>query len=93
MNLSKTSEYLLRALHFMAKDNNILFRANNFHNGLQIPFRYQKKLLTSLSKSHLIICVQGKNDGYRIGEKMSDISLLDIAKATGENPKENICFF
>ena len=93
MNLSKTSKYSLRVLHFMAKDNNRLFRASDFHEGLQIPSRYLKKLLTSLSKSDIIISVQGKNGGYRIDKKLSDISLLDIVKATGENTKENRCFF
>jgi len=93
MNLSKTSEYSLRVLDLMASDNNKLFRANDIYDRLQIPFRYLKKLLTSLSKSDLIISVQGKNGGYRIDKKLSDISLLDIVKATGEGTVENRCFF
>ena len=93
MNFSKTTEYALRIMSFMAMDEKKLYSANDIYDNLQIPFRYLRKLLTSLSKSELINSVQGKNGGYRISKSLSEISLFDIIKATGDDLINNECFF
>ena len=93
MNFSKTTEYALRIMSLMAKDESKLYRANDIYENLQIPFRYLRKLLTILSKSGLLISVQGKNGGYRISKNLNEISLLDILNTMGENPIQNECFF
>ena len=93
MNFSKTTEYALRIMSFMAMDEKKLYSANYIYDNLQIPFRYLRKLLTSLSKSELINSVQGKNGGYRISKSLREISLFDIIKATGDDLINNECFF
>lgn len=93
MNLSKTSEYALRIMSFMAGDEEKLYTTNELFKNLKIPFRYLRKLMISLSKSDLLISLQGKNGGYKIAKRPEDISLLDIIMTTGENPIGKTCFF
>lgn len=93
MNFSKTTEYAFRILSYMAMDERKLYISRDIHNDLQIPFRYLRKQLTSLSKSELIHSVQGKNGGYMISKPLEDISLIDIMDAVGDNNLESSCFF
>ncbi len=74
-------------------DEKKLYSANDIYDKLQIPFRYLRKLLTILSKSGLIKSVQGKNGGYKISKGLSEISLFDIIRATGDDLINNECFF
>ena len=93
MNFSKTTEYALRIMSYMAMDETRLYSSKEIFQSLNIPFRYLRKLLIVLSKSDLISSVQGKNGGYKISKNLSEISLLDIVSATGHNPIGNQCFF
>ena len=93
MNFSKTTEYALRIMSFMAMDEQKLYTTNELFENLNIPFRYLRKLMINLSKSDILNSTQGKNGGYRIAKKPIDISLLDIIHANGEDPVGNICFF
>jgi len=74
-------------------DEKKLYSAKDIYENLKIPFRYLRKLMTTLSKSGLLISVQGKSGGYRISKNLSKISLFDIVNATGDNPIHNECFF
>lgn len=93
MNFSKTTEYALRILSLMAKDESKLYRANDIYENLQIPFRYLRKLLTTLSNNGFLSSIQGKNGGYKISKNLNEISLLDVLNTLGENPIRNECFF
>ena len=93
MEFTKTTEYALRILSFMAMDETKLYSAKDLYENLQIPFRYLRKMLTTLSKSGLMTSVQGKSGGYRIAKKLSDIYLLDIIRAVGDDHINNTCFF
>jgi len=93
MNFSKTTEYALRIMSFMALDEKRLYSSNEIFHSLNIPLRYLRKQLNILSKSGLISSVQGKNGGYRISRKLSEISLLDIVSVTGYKTVGYECFF
>jgi Rrf2 family protein len=93
MNFSKTTEYALRILAFMAKEESTLYSANDIYENLNIPFRYLRKLLTLLSKSGLLISIQGKHGGYKISKNPNEISLLTIINISGDSPVSNECFF
>ncbi len=93
MNFNKTTEYTLRILSYMASDEEKLYSANEIFETLNIPFRYLRKQLTILSKSGLMISVQGIRGGYKLAKPIQEISLLDITAACGEDFAGNICFF
>ncbi len=93
MNFNKTTEYALRIFGYIAADESKLYTSDEIYKNLHIPFRYLRKLLTSLSKSGLIITIKGKNGGFRLARKSNELSLLDIVKATKEPQLDNKCFF
>lgn len=93
MNFSTTTEYALRIMSYMAQDVGKLYKAGDITKDLQIPERYLRKLLTRLTKSGIIISIQGKYGGYKIGKNSKDISLMDIVIAAGEKIKKKECFF
>jgi Rrf2 family transcriptional regulator, iron-sulfur cluster assembly transcription factor len=78
---------------FMALDETRLYRTNEIYDELKIPYRYLRRLMTRLTKSNVIISVQGKNGGYKISTPISKISLMDIVVAVGDNPLSEDCFF
>ena len=93
MNFSKTTEYALKILSYMAVDETRLYSADEIFNELNIPYRYLRKQLTLLSKSKLITSIQGKYGGYKISRNLTDISLLDIIVASGDKQLSDNCFF
>jgi Rrf2 family transcriptional regulator, nitric oxide-sensitive transcriptional repressor len=93
MNFNKTTEYALRILSYMATDEAKLYSADEIFQNLKIPYRYLRKQLTILSKSGLMISVQGIRGGYRLAKPNKDISLLDIVTACGEDFISDMCFF
>ena len=93
MNFSKTTEYALQIMSFIAAEENKFYSANEIYEALQIPFRYLRKQMTILSKTGLIESKQGKYGGYRLSKKTNEISLLDIVNVTEVTSLYNICFF
>ncbi len=93
MNFSKTTEYILRILKFMAEKPDKLFSVNEIYDALQIPLRYLKRQMTILTKSGIVISIQGRTGGYKFAKKTEDIYLYDIVSITGDNILKNVCFF
>jgi len=93
MKFSKTTEYALRIMSFMAADEKKLYRADDIYDHLKIPYRYLRKLMTTLSGTGLIQSVQGKNGGYSITRSLDEIFLIDILRAIGEDQLTETCFF
>ncbi|NPA44522.1 MAG: Rrf2 family transcriptional regulator [Chlorobi bacterium] len=81
MRLSKTSEYAIRILSFMAKNENELFTAKYLIEKLKISDKYLRRLMTNLSKAGLIKSVQGKNGGYTFARKADEIFISNIIDA------------
>jgi Rrf2 family nitric oxide-sensitive transcriptional repressor len=93
MNFNKTTEYAFRILSYMALDESRLYSVDEIFEKLQIPYRYLRKLMTNLSKSKFIDSIQGKNGGYKISGKLSDIKLLDLIEVIDPEYLSGKCFF
>lgn len=91
MNFSKTTEYSLRILSFMAIDETKLYNAEMLCSCLEIPYRYLRKLLTKLTKSGLLISHQGKHGGYKMSRSSEEMSLWDIVEATEGDQSQQQC--
>ncbi len=81
MKLSKTSEYAIRILSYMAKENNELFSAKQLIEKLGVSDKYLRKLMTLLSKVQLINSKQGRYGGYCFSKNTKDIYISDIINA------------
>jgi Rrf2 family protein len=91
MNFSKTTEYSLRILSFMAVNETKLYNAEILCSCLEIPYRYLRKQLTKLTKSGLLVSLQGKNGGYKMSRPSEKISLWDIVVATEGVENQHEC--
>ena len=78
MKLSKTSEYALRILIFMAKNPEELYTAKYMIEKLNVSDKYLRRLMTDLSKSGFIRSTQGRYGGYTFAKDIHDIFLYDI---------------
>jgi Rrf2 family protein len=93
MNFSRTTEYAFRVFAYMAKDDKRLYRAVEIYQELHIPYRYLRKLLTSLTKSELLNSIQGMAGGYMLSRELNQITLWDIYMATTVKEDHRDCFF
>lgn len=78
MKLSKTSEYAIRALSYMAEEPERSYTAKELVEKLQISDKYLRRLMTDLTKAGLIYSIQGRNGGYSFAEDINQISISDI---------------
>jgi len=93
MTLSKTTEYALRILAFMAIEEKEKYSSDYIHKQLKIPKKYLQRLLTVLSKNGLIKSERGKYGGFTFAKKANKIFLSDIIKAVEGFPTAPTCFF
>ena len=91
MILLKTTEYAIRILTFVAKNNQQLNSAKYLHEQLNIPYKYLTSLMTSLVKSGYLMSVQGRNGGFKINKKLSEITLAKIIETTQGMDSFNGC--
>jgi Rrf2 family transcriptional regulator, iron-sulfur cluster assembly transcription factor len=78
MFISKTSEYALRILTYMALNFETQFSAKKLFEELQIPKRYLMRLLTDLSKSGFISATRGRSGGYVFARPIESIYFSEI---------------
>jgi len=78
MFISKTSEYALRILTYMALHNVKQFSAQSLYEELDIPKRYLMRLLTDLSKSGFIHATRGRSGGYVFARPLDSIFFSEI---------------
>ena len=78
MRLSKSSEYAIRCLVYMATAEVDLRPVQRLADQLNIPFKYLGRLMGRLREAGFVESVRGKNGGYRIAKPLQDISLEQI---------------
>lgn len=106
MKLQKTTEYSLRILIYMAKNQEKLHTAKSILDNLNISDKYLRRIMTQLSKFGFINSIQGKEGGYYFSKKLEDISIAQVINAFeglnkfsgcvlgfDECPDENPCAF
>lgn len=78
MNFSKTTEYIIRILTYMAFSERGLVSARYLHEELKIPYKYLTNLLHRLSENKFLEPVQGKYGGYKFLKKPEEITIYNI---------------
>jgi len=91
MKLSKTSEYALRILIFMAKQPEALYTASQLVRELGVSDKYLRRLMTNLSKSGFIRSVQGRDGGYAFLKRTDEITLFDVVDSVEGMDQLNGC--
>ena len=91
MKLSKTSEYALRILIFMAKKPDELYTAKYLVEKLNVSDKYLRRLMTDLSKSGFIKSTQGRDGGYTFAKEIHEITLFEVIDSVEGMNKLNDC--
>jgi Rrf2 family protein len=81
MRLSKTSEYAIRVLVYLAQQSKLPCSTNTMHQALGIPYKYLGRLMKMLTDAGFLIATRGKAGGYRIKGDAAEITLHQIIDA------------
>lgn len=81
MTLSRTTEYALRALAFMARSPEEIHSNASLHRELRIPAKYLQRILTGFAKQGIIRSIRGRNGGYQLKRGSGDIFLSQVIDA------------
>ena len=91
MILSKTTEYALSILAFMATREEENYPAEYLFEQLHIPRQYLRRLLTDLSKKGFITSTRGRNGGFVFARALSAINLAQVIDAMEGEDAMNTC--
>ncbi len=91
MKFSKTSEYALRILIYMARQPEALYSASQLIKELNVSDKYLRRLMTNLSKSGFIRSVQGRVGGYAFQKHIDEITLFDVIDSVEGMDQLNSC--
>lgn len=80
MILTKTTEYAVRVLIFMAYQKKELFTAKYIHEKLHIPYKYLTRIMTVLAKNGYLESTRGRLGGFKFHKDLNQISLLKIVE-------------
>jgi len=80
MRLSKTTEYAIRAMAFLARNGQEPVSVTHLADSLDIPYKYLARLMTQLSQAGLLESTQGKRGGYRIARPLDQIHLHQVVE-------------
>jgi len=92
MQLSKSSQYAIRILAYMAdnRDTKIL-NATDLSENLQIPYKFLTKIMTEIVKSGLVVSSRGRDGGYSFKKLPSEIIVSDILDIFHDSIKDKQC--
>lgn len=85
MYLSKSTDYSLKTLIYIAKKNDKFVIVEELQRELNIPIYSLKKVVWSLSKNNILKSIKGKNGGVTLQKDPKDINLGEIIKITESN--------
>lgn len=78
--LSNTSKYAIRAILYLAKNNeqNAKVGIKKIAKELDIPTPFLGKILQLLAKNKILLSTKGPNGGFSLAHDASEITLYDI---------------
>jgi len=91
MKLNTTSQYAIRIMELITNETDKLHNAKNISTKLEIPYKYLTKIMTQLTNAELIKSIRGREGGYSLIKKPSDIRIIEILEAVKECMNEKNC--
>ncbi len=84
MKTTKKTQYALRAMLFLAKNNGKVCPLSLISKKENISFDYLEKVFSKLEKKGLVVSKRGVTGGYLLTKNYKNITLKDIFIATEE---------
>ncbi|MFZ1290865.1 MAG: Rrf2 family transcriptional regulator [Melioribacteraceae bacterium] len=79
---SKKCELALQAVLFLSiKKDKLIFNAKDISDELKVPKEFVSKMLQTLTESGIIGSKKGKNGGFYLARRPSQIKLIEIVQA------------
>ncbi|MBK8944684.1 MAG: Rrf2 family transcriptional regulator [Ignavibacteriae bacterium] len=79
---SKKCELALQAVLFLSiKKDQLIFNAKDISDELKVPKEFVSKMLQTLTESGIIGSKKGKNGGFYLARRPSQIKLIEIVNA------------
>lgn len=79
---SKKCELALQAVLFLSiKKDQIIFNAKDISEELKVPKEFVSKMLQTLTDSGIVGSKKGKNGGFYLARRASQIKLIEIVEA------------
>ena len=90
--LTKTTDYALRALIYLAHDpEDGYHQTNDLASVLNVPANYLGKILQLLGRKRIVESVRGANGGFRLSRLPEQIRLYDVLDALDALPHKPEC--
>jgi Rrf2 family protein len=92
MVLSNSSQYAIRILAYMADQKDLqLINATELAEILYIPYKFLTKIMTELVKIDLVESIRGREGGFKLNKKSSDIMVSDILDLFNDSIQDEQC--
>jgi len=91
MHFSKTTEYAIRVLTYLHRNDSKPQSVAHLHTELDLPYKYLTKMMTELEKKGLLSASKGRNGGFTLAINADKIYLCDIVEAVGESLESSRC--
>lgn len=91
--LNRDTDYALRALAYIANRDGKTVSVTEISDELNIPRPFLRKSLQTLNIKGILASRKGKNGGFSLARKASDISIKDVIEAFRGDFSLNECLF
>lgn len=91
MKLNMTSQYAIRIMELIAKDQTVLHSGKHLSENLSIPYKYLTKIMTMLVNANLVLSIRGREGGYKLTQDPKEIKIVEILEAVKEPLDQKEC--
>ena len=76
--ISSKSNYALKAMIYIAVNNNKIVKTKDISKSEDIPAKYLEQVISLLTKSGLLKSFRGNNGGYQLTKRIEDYNVYEI---------------
>jgi Rrf2 family protein len=91
--INRNTDYAIRAICFMAKDNKDRTSVRELAQELKIPRPFLRKILQRLNKKRILKSYKGKDGGFVLSGPLEKIFLIDLMRIFQGRLKLHECLF
>ena len=94
MYLSRSAEYALRAMTYLARmEPDKRVRARDLAIAVDIPPAFLSKIMRRLTANGIVDARKGHHGGFVLARPPAEIRFIDIMRAVNFSPTEDYCLF
>lgn len=94
MYLNRPTEYALRAMSYMARQNNgVRIRTQDLAKAVDIPAPFLSKIMRRLTEVGMLDAKKGHHGGFVLARAPAEVRFIDIMRAVDFEPTADHCLF